>query len=114
MRSRVVYFRTLCAEGSRHRRRNRRVQVRGTQTCGVDPDREPATAGSGESGAGTAFLTPDVWRFARVTQHHPCAEHRAKHPREHKQNYPKPPPRTSTAAILHDAPELRFSDIATR
>jgi len=77
----VVYFPTCCVEGSRHRRPGGYRYGNGTTIRGVVPDRCRTGTLRVDSGAGTAFLTTNGLAFARVTQHHPVAEQRAKtHP----------------------------------
>src|SRR5262245_45036895 len=64
--------------GARPRRPDAQLQIRGTTSGGVVPDREFAIAHPVDSGAGTAFPGTHDKPNARVTQHHPAAKRRAK------------------------------------
>src|SRR5687767_4333839 len=71
-------FRPVCAEGSRHRRAAAVGAPCGTATREVIPDRTARRRRPRESGAGTAFPATRGVASARLTQHQPARNERAK------------------------------------
>jgi hypothetical protein len=76
---RLSTSRPVGAEGSRHRRAVHHGVTGGTAVRGVDPDHRLHRGVPPDSGAGTAFPARGALAKARLTQHQPVAERRAKH-----------------------------------